>query len=295
MRKLFQSVTDEIIAAIEAGAGDYTMPWHVGAAGLPVNAASGRAYSGTNTLLLWAAAPICGYSSSRWATYRQWAELGAQVRKGEKATTVLFWKTLAGDADQALDEAGDARQLRFVARAFRVFNAAQVDGIDDEAPLALNEGNRIERAERFFNQLPAMIWYGSESAFFDQRADMISMPDFTKFRSAEAFYSVLSHELVHWSGARHRLGRNLKGLFGSEAYAMEELIAEMGAAFLCARLGLSIEPRRDHAPYIDSWLKVLQGDPRAIITAASRAQISVNFLVGLASGEIQAACAGQAA
>lgn len=279
MRNLFQQITDEIIAAIEAGAGDYVMPWHAGAAGVPANVVSGRLYRGINTLLLWAQAKRLGYQSGQWATYRQWSEVGAQVRKGEAAATVLFWKGVGADTDNDGDDR--AAPARFIARAFRVFNADQVDGFNEGPVAVLADQDRIDHADRFFKQLPATVWYGSSYAFYDPRADMVSMPDFASFKSPEGFYTTLAHELVHWSGANHRLGRDLKNRFGSEAYAMEELIAEMGAAFLGAQLGLAIEPRRDHAPYISSWLKVLRDDPRAVITAASKAQIAVNYLIEL--------------
>lgn len=283
MRALFQKITDEIIAAIENGTvdGAYNMPWHAGANGLPSNAVSGRTYRGINTLLLSAQARQRGYQSGRWATYRQWAEAGAQVRQGETSTTVIFWKTVGGGDHDGGDDAG--QRARFVARAFRVFNADQVDGFDERRPPQLSEDDRIERAERFFAQLPATIWYGGDAAFYEPRADAISMPNFSAFRSPDAFYSVLAHEVVHWSGANHRLGRHLKDRFGSEAYAFEELIAELGAAFLGAHLDLAIERRKDHTAYIASWLRVLRDDPRAIITAASKSQIAVDYLIELAA------------
>lgn len=283
MQDLFKQITDQIIAAIEEGVGDFTMPWHAGAAGQPVNAGNRRPYRGINTLLLWAEARRAGYASPRWATYRQWTEMGAQVRKGQTSTTVLFWKGLGSGSgrDDAGGDESDTR-ARIVARSFRVFNASQVDGYHEQPPDLLADIERIDHAEQFLKRLPAAIWYGADSAFYDVRSDTVSMPSFAAFRSPVSFYSVLAHELVHWSGAHHRLGRDLKQRFGSEAYAMEELIAEIGAAFLGAQLGLAIEPRRDHAPYIANWLRVLRDDPRAIVTAASKAQIAVTYLTKLA-------------
>jgi antirestriction protein ArdC len=234
MRNLFQQITDEIIAAIEAGAGDYVMPWHAGAAGVPANVVSGRLYRGINTLLLWAQAKRLGYQSGQWATYRQWSEVGAQVRKGEAAATVLFWKGVGADTDNDGDDR--AAPARFIARAFRVFNADQVDGFNEGPVAVLADQDRIDHADRFFKQLPATVWYGSSYAFYDPRADMVSMPDFASFKSPEGFYTTLAHELVHWSGANHRLGRDLKNRFGSEAYAMEELIALSGQSAPSATL-----------------------------------------------------------
>ncbi|RYG90163.1 MAG: DUF1738 domain-containing protein [Alphaproteobacteria bacterium] len=282
MRNLFQQVTDEILAAIESGTEDFSMPWHASGLGLPSNAISGRAYRGVNTLLLWARARSCAYRSARWATYRQWAAAGAQVRKGETSTTVLFWKGVANEEGDSTSAADCGNRPRFIARAFRVFNADQLDGADEPTIAQLGDDQRIQAVDQFFARLPATIWHGGDCAFYDVRADLVSMPGFGSFRRPEGFYSTLAHELVHWSGANHRLGRDLKNRFGTEAYAMEELIAELGAAFLGAQLGLAVEPRRDHAPYIASWLKVLRDDPRAIVTAASKAQIAVNYILELA-------------
>lgn len=274
---LYGEVTAQIVAAIEAGAQSGEMPWHrQGSLGSPVNAVSGRVYRGINVLLLWLAARSSGYASGEWATYRQWAEQGAQIRKGEKSTTVVVWKPRV-----TADPEGGAKQPGgLFARAFRVFNAAQVDG---HAPAreVLPESARIERAERFFATQAASVWHGSDAAFYDPQDDSVSMPSFGAFVSAEAFYSVFAHELVHWTGAKPRLDRDLSGRFGSGAYAMEELIAELGSAFLVGHLELSATPRPDHAGYIASWLHVLGNDPRAVFTAAARAQAAADYLIAI--------------
>lgn len=275
MRSVFEQITQDIVALIEAGAGAYQMPWHCVGSVRPVNAA-GQAYRGINVLLLWAEAQRAGYSTATWGTYRQWQQLGAQVRRGARSTVVLLWKPIDAPGNDA--EPDDGRRRRFMARAFRVFNAAQVDGYEVVSPPPLPEDQRISRAERFFAPMPAQIWSGGDTACYDPRSDLISMPSFHAFRSAEAYYSVLAHELTHWTGVKSRLARDLSGRFGSEAYAFEELVAELGAAFVSAQLGLSNEPRRDHAAYIGSWLRVLKGDPRAILTAASHAQAASDYL-----------------
>ncbi|RVT93112.1 ArdC family protein [Sphingomonas crocodyli] len=286
---LYQRITADIIAAIEAGVGTCRMPWHLGAGiAAPANALTNRSYRGINTLLLWAEASRRGFTSGRWATYRQWAELGTQVRKGERATSVVLWKPI--DARETDDQDSDGERQRLLARAFHVFNADQVDGYASP-DVGLSSSARIEAAEAFFRAQPAEIWEGGDVAFYDPRADLISMPSFRAFRSAEAYYAVLSHELVHWSGAKARLDRDLTGRFGSEAYAMEELVAELGAAFTVGHLQLGCETRTDHAPYIASWLRILADDPRAILTAASKAQAAADYLIGLAS-EGSGACEG---
>jgi antirestriction protein ArdC len=279
MSNIFEQITAQIIAAITAGAGEYRMPWHKGEGlGTPANAITGRPYRGINTLLLWAEAERAGYESGAWATYRQWTERGAQVRKGERSTLVLLWKPLSPVKS---DEDSETRG-RLLARAFRVFNADQVDGYEPALGSMLDSSARIAKAEAFFTCQPATIWHGSDSAFYDPRVDLVSMPSFGAFVSADAFYSVLAHELTHWTGAKPRLGRDLSGRFGTEAYAMEELVAELGAAFVVGHLGLGCEPRTDHAPYIASWLRVLGSDSRAIVTAASKAQAAADYLIGFA-------------
>jgi antirestriction protein ArdC len=282
---IYQRVTADIMAAIEAGASTYQMPWNsTSRHGMPVNAGTSRPYQGINTLLLWCEASRRGYSSDRWATYRQWRELGAQVRKEEKSTTVMLWKPLADKGDDG-DASDPSTPQRLLARAFRVFNADQVDGYGTEQAASIPVNERIAHAETFFAAQPAAVWDGSDQAFYDPKADMVSMPSFDAFVSAEAYYSVLAHELTHWTGTKSRLDRDLSGRFGTEAYAMEELVAELGAAFTVGHLGLTSEPRKDHAPYIASWLRVLANDPRAILTAASKAQAAADYLINLAAPE----------
>lgn len=278
-RSLYGEVTAKIIDAIEEGVGTCVMPWHDAASiSVPANGISGRPYRGINILLLWLAARQRGFASGRWATYRQWAAQGFQVRQGERATTVLLWKPAAQTIGD--DSASTDASARVLARSFRVFNIAQTNA-DPLIHEKLSECERIAAAEQFFAAQPARIWDGSDVAFYDPLDDSISMPSFGRFVSAKAYYSVLAHELTHWAGAKPRLNRDLSGRFGSAAYAMEELIAELGAAFIGAKLGLPSEPRTDHAPYIASWLRVLRADPRAIFTAAGKAQEAADYLMQL--------------
>ena len=277
---VFETITDQIIAAIEAGADDFVMPWHKAHSelSLPVNAGSGRGYRGSNILALWLSAKRAGYSTAQWATYRQWRSLDAQVRKGEKGTTVLFWER----REQETDDPASSAATRYVAKSFIVFNAAQVDGFVVPDVPQLSEGERIAEVERFFAAIGATIGHGGDRAYFSPVSDAINMPEFSQFHSAEAYYSVLAHELIHWSGARQRLGREGIGVSDPRKYAFEELVAELGAAFLCARLGIATEPRTDHAPYVACWLETLGADTRALFKAASLAQVAVDFLDDLA-------------
>lgn len=277
---IYEKVTGQILEAMERGAGSYRMPWHVtGVEGFaPVNVVSKRPYRGINVLLLWLLAEQHGFSSGEWATYDQWKELGAQVRKGEKAALVVFWKISErkGEEPDSGEETANMRSI--LARGYHVFNAAQVEGYSPEPAPELPDSQRIESAERFFAQLGVTVEHGGNSACYSPQEDVIHMPPFSCFRDAASYYSVLGHEHVHATGAKHRLDRDLKPRFAEESYAMEELVAELGAAFLCSALGLANEPRQEHAAYLASWLMVLRQDERAIFTAASQAQKAVDWM-----------------
>lgn len=293
MSDLYQSITDRIVAQIEQGAADWRMPWHSRKHGateltLPRNVA-GRAYRSVNVPVLWTTAAALGYESPVWGTYKQWAERGAKVRKGEKATMVVFWKSrdIATENDDGETEAH--RQL--FAKAYFVFNAAQVDGYDaekigkpDASSEDLSESERIASADAFFAATGSTVRHGGNRAFYTSGGDFIQMPAFADFIDAQSYYSTLAHEHAHWTGAKARLDRDFSRRFGDQAYAFEELVAELGAAYLCAILGLSNEPRPDHAAYIASWLRVLKGDKKAIFMAASKAQAAADYLQSLRIG-----------
>ena len=290
--QIYKRVTQQIIDAIEAGAGaaSYRMPWHNWgqSASCPTNATTGRAYRGINILLLWAAAQAQGFSSGRWATYRQWTAAGAQVRKGAKATPIIFWKASIGAPSCADDyEDTGTRPGRLIARTYFVFHGDQVEGADPQPQRTLTVTETLTGAAQFIGRTGVQIRHGGDRAYYAPSIDQIWLPQHAQFRDLESYYAVLAHELVHWTGAKHRLDRRLDGRFGDAAYAFEELIAELGAAFLAAHLGLSIEPRPDHAVYIASWLKVLKSDPKAILTAASKAQQAADYLLDLTTKAAQ--------
>jgi antirestriction protein ArdC len=222
---IFDRITNNIIAAIEAGAGTFRLPWHATGAQrfTPANVASDRPYRGVNAISLWATAEARGYRSGLWGTYNQWHELGAQVRQGEKAAPVVFWKVpergdkAEGDEERA-EEGSAARGV--LARGYSVFNADQVDGYTPPPRTGMTESDRVERADAFFVDLGADICHGGAIACYEPDTDIIRMPMSSAFREAAGYYAVLGHEATHWSGAPHRLGRNLVTRFGSEAYAM---------------------------------------------------------------------------
>lgn len=279
---VYQRVTNQIIAAIERGAGEWCMPWHKLAAETfaPVNVVSKKSYRGVNVLSLWATAAEKRYQSGLWATYPQWQQLGAQVRKGETSTVVVFWKFDRLEEEAQSDDEEKTERRSILARGYHVFNACQVDGFSSPPVEMLPPAQRIEKAERFFAQLGAEIRHGGNRAFYNKAGDYIQLPHFEIFKETTAYYATLGHESTHWSGAPGRLNRDLKGRFGDQSYAAEELIAELGAAFLCADLGIANEPRPDHAAYVQNWLKVFREDKRAIFTAASKAQQAVDWMHG---------------
>ena len=274
---IYEKITNSIIEAIEAGCGNFEMPWHTFGL-LPTNASNHRRYRGINVLALWAVASRRGFKTNLWATYQQWHELGAQVRKGEKSATVVFWKFYGEEHETEDDNRENKTGTRCFARAYHVFNADQVDGFTIPELPQLPDAQRIERAEQFFRNTGIKIIEAGGRACYNPQVDEIHMPPFALFKKADSFYSTLAHETIHATGHGSRCNRQLGNRFGSELYAAEELIAELGSAFLSAELELETEPRTDNAPYIENWLRVLKNDKRAIFTAASKAQQAVDWL-----------------
>ena len=274
---IYKIITDKIVTLLEQGAEEgYRLPWRqVNKFELPRNAASGKNYRGINTLILWCQEVERGYSSGQWATYKQWTELGAQVRKGEKSSPIVFWKNLeSDDVENKEEKPAEANRRPILVSHANVFNAEQVEGFQK-----VSEEGRSEPLEDYFSKIGADIRHGGGKAFFSVYGDFVQMPFFNSFESTDAYYSVLSHELTHWAGGPTRLNREFSKRFGDASYAFEELIAELGSAFLCSDLGLSADPRKEHAQYIEVWLKVLKDDKRAIFTAASKAQAAADYLL----------------
>lgn len=290
---VYQRITDEIIKAIESGAGEFRMPWHRSGDGngLPMNALTGRSYQGVNVLALWVRAMNRGYSSPYWASYRQWCRLGAQVQKGEKGSAIVFYKEDVGSEEEGAEDEQPGR--RYIMRSTYVFNALQVDGWKT-AEASIEADTFVERiadAESLVTGIGARIIHGGDRAFYNLVADHICIPECSRFTgtdtstATEAYYSTLFHEHIHWSGHPTRLNRTLAVQFGSEAYAMEELIAELGAAFLCADAGISVHPRQDHAAYVESWLKALRERHAALASATFGATVACRYLWDLAHVE----------
>jgi len=285
---IYRAITEKIIAAIEAGAQECHMPWHRSQASTtrPMNVVSKKPYRGVNVLSLWADAMFRNYQSGYWATYRQWSSLGAQVRKDSKGSIIIFYKREETGSEDRASENGEETKAatRLITRASWVFNADQVDGWTPPEVLRPNKAEVLCQAESFINATGATILHGGDSCYYSPVLDCIHVVERERFAgtewstATESYYAVLLHELVHWTGHKNRLARNLRNRFGDDAYAMEELVAELGAAFLCADLGITNEPRPDHAAYMRSWLYVLRQDRKALFTASSKASAAAEFL-----------------
>lgn len=273
---LYERVTAQIVASLEQGVRPWLKPWSLAnATAQPVlpRRGTGEAYRGMNILMLWGAAFDKGYAAPTWMTFKQALEQGGAVRKGETGSKVVFAGSLTrSEADEAGNEA--ERRIPYL-KEYTVFNVEQIDGLPERFKVtdqpARPAFERIEAAERFAAATGAAIRHGGARAYYSSGTDHVQMPPREAFRDALGYYGVLAHELTHWTGHTSRLARTFGKRFADKAYAFEELVAELGSAFIAADLGLSQEPREDHAAYLAHWLDILKADKRAIFTAASQA------------------------
>ena len=280
-------ITARILADLERGVRPWMKPWDAGnASGRIVRPlrATGQPYRGINTLMLWMSALERGFASPYWMSYRQAQALDGQVRRGEHGTLVVFAGTVTR-AEPGEDGRESEREIPFL-KGYTVFNAEQVDGLPDRFRAAPPEPaapmQRIAAAERFFAGTGAEIRHGGVKAFYALGGDYVQMPPFETFRDAESHAATLGHEIVHWTRHPNRLNRDFgRTRWGDAGYAAEELVAEIGSAFLCADLGITPEVREDHAAYIATWLGVLRNDTRVIAGAAAHAQRAVDVLHAL--------------
>jgi len=281
---VYTRITNRIITDLEQGVRPWFKPWNAeNAAGRITRPLrhNGTPYKGINAFMLWADAVTKGFASPIWMTYRQAQEVGGQVRKGETGSLVVYADRIK---HTETTDAGDEveREIPFM-KGYSVFNCEQIDGLPAQyratAAPVLDPVARIERAERFFAATGADIRHGGDRAFYAIHADYVQMPPFETFKDAESYYATLAHEATHWTRHPARLDREFgRKRWGDEGYAAEELVAELGSAFLSADLGITPEVREDHAAYIASWLKVLKDDKRAIFTAAAHAQRAADYL-----------------
>ena len=300
----YTEVTNKIIAALENNIKPWVQPWDGGVQTLPMRY-NNKPYQGINTLILWIEAAEKQYNAAYWMTFKQAKLLGGNIRKGERASAIFYsgtMKSMAGEEEITeeattkqqenikIDEihATSEQQYKKFMKCYYVFNVTQIDKLPEKYYAKSKEArtnNTLEQSpalEEFIKNTQAIINYGGISACYRENNDYIQMPEMQLFKTSNAYYATLFHELTHWTKHKNRLNRNLGGKrFGDNNYAMEELVAELGAAFISSALGITPDIREDHAPYIANWLKALKSDKRAIFTAATLAQSATNYLLEL--------------
>jgi antirestriction protein ArdC len=282
------SITATILEKLEAGTKPWVQPWR----GTPISRPlrhCGSAYRGINTVMLWIAAQAAGYASPYWMTYRQAEVLKGQVRKGEKASYAVLYKTIAArdarEGDGSLAGEGEDSRTRRLLRSFAVFNADQIDGLaqryyPEATDVALIPEIHRPQLEAFFDRVPALVRHNGTQAYYNQSRDEIVLPPVERFSSYDGYFATRAHETAHWSGHKQRLNRQFGMRFGDQAYAFEELVADISAAILGALLGLPEAQLDNHAAYVAHWVKVLKSDKNAILTAASKADEAVDYIAG---------------
>ncbi len=283
---VYARVTDRIIKDLEQGSRPWMKPWSVthteGRISRPIRH-NGTPYRGLNVLLLWGDSIDKGFKSPQWMTYKQAQTLGAQVRKGEAGSLVVYADSYT-KTDTDAEGQDTEREIAFM-KGYTVFNTEQIDGLPEQyqnAPRpALPPLELHQEAEAFFAKTGATVHHGGSRAFYVPSRDFVQLPPPEAFKDVESYEAVKAHEFIHWTGHPSRNAREFGKRFGDRAYAFEELVAELGAAFLCVDLGITPEVRDDHAAYLAHWLQVLKQDKRAIFTAAAAAQKAADTLHAL--------------
>lgn len=289
---LYQVITDRIIAELEAGRVPWVQPWAAASAPLamPQNALTGRRYSGVNILILWDTVIRRGFGTQSWLTFRQALSAGGSVRKGERGTTVVYASRFTPGEGQTVEPArSDSRVAIPFLKRFTVFNTDQCDGLPEtlSEPLPPVPGDTMPPSiDALMKASGAVVRIGGDQAFYSVTHDYVQVPCPDAFRVPVNFARTLAHEMSHWSGAASRLGRDQSGRFGSKAYFVEECVAELSAAFVCASLG--IVPTVRHADYLGAWLDIMREDNRAIVRAASAASKAADVLLGLLETDVAA-------
>ena len=285
---IYTRITNRIIADLEQGVRPWMKPWNAEHAAGRITRPrrhNGIPYRGINVVMLWSASVTQGYTCPLWLTFKQAIELGGHVRRGEKGELVVFANSITRTET---DDTGAETKCEFpYMKGYTVFNAEQCEGLPLHfsaiaQPATLTTMERLDRVERFFAATNADIRHGGSRAFYAEGPDYVQMPPFETFRDPESYAATLAHELTHWTKHEKRLARHVgQRRYDDQCYAREELVAELGAAFLSADIGITPDVREDHAAYIASWLTVLEGDKRFIVTAAAHAQRAVDYLHAL--------------
>ena len=275
MNDVHAKISEDIISAMESCEGKGRSLWDR-QCDLPMNLLSRKPYTGINTVHLWASSLHHEYGSPFWLTYKQAQELGGQVRAGEHGTSAVFYK-------QVPDKDPEDDAMHMILKSFTVFNLAQIDGIENPEEKEKTLFEILADGERLLEKSPVTITEGGNRAYYRPSTDEICLPPRAEFVDRESFYSTAAHEMIHSTGHASRLDRDLKGRFGESAYAMEELVAELGSAFLCAGIGIHAQTRQDHAHYLKSWIRILKEDKKAIFTASSAASKAASFITAKAA------------
>lgn len=278
---LREQVTQSILSRIEQGVGQWQAPWRMAARrGMPTNHLTGHRYSGINVLLLWLAAEERGCERNEWLTFKQAQELGASVRKGSKGVLCMLYKSVAKPGgDEVEGEADAPKGVVPMLKPFWLFNVADVDGLPKGNAAAAQTVACNEAGEALLVASGATVLHGGNAACYSTAQDLIRIPNKAQFSRLEDYYATALHELVHWTGAESRLNRSFGKRFGDDAYAFEELVAELGSAFLMADLGMSEATIQGHADYLGHWVKVLAKDKNAIFSAAKHASAAHQYLM----------------
>lgn len=292
---VYTRITNQILAELEKGVRPWMKPWNAehasGRITRPLRA-NGQPYKGINVLMLWMSAEMQGFAAPIWMTFNQAKQLGASVKKSAKGSLVVYADHIT--KTETADDGEETEHDIYFMKGYTVFNVDQVEGLPAHfyatAAPQLDPVQRIESADLFFANTGADIRHGGNQAFYASEPDYVQMPPFVSFKDAESYCATLAHELTHWTRHTSRLARDFsRKKFGDEGYAREELVAEIGSAFLSCDLGITPEPREDHAAYLDHWLKVLKEDKRAIFQAAAYAQKAVDYLHSLQPPQAAAA------
>ncbi len=280
-RDVFKEISDRIAAQLENGVRPWSRPWKSEGAGynfeLPHNAATKKPYRGANVWFLIMIQQSRGYPTAQWLTFKGAQALGGNVMKGESATPVFFWK-MGTRKDAATGE--DVKT--FMLRQYFVFNVAQCENLKlpERKEVVRTEAERNAAADAMIEATGAQIKFGGDRAYYSPTYDYVALPHRDQFHDADGYYGTAFHELGHWTGHEKRLNREFGKKFGDDAYAFEELVAELTAAYICGANGFASTDRDDHAAYIGSWLKRIKEDPKAFITAASKAQNAAELIMG---------------
>jgi len=292
--EMFETITNRLIDLIENAEARWEKPWQtvLGAEGVPTNAVTQKPYQGINIVVLWSAALSAGYPSPLWATYKQWQTIGAQVRRGEKGTPGVKWGRSYACQEQGCGwkkmtpcpKPGHVSKVHLWATGFTLFNASQVDGYEVPVPDLGSAPERLAAVEDFITATGADIRHvAGNLAYYSPGSDYITVPLREQFETARGYYGTVLHELTHWTGHKDRLDRDQHNAFGSERYAGEELVAELGSVFLAAHFGIEAEPHVQHAAYLKDRLRVLRADPMNIYRAAKAASKAVEYPLGNAA------------